>query len=170
MRILGVTLIIFSSGACGFLLASTYQKRVVNIGQLITFLQVLESEIQFAQATLPEIIARQSTMYSGLLADFLGVLNKNLKEDQGMHFSSHWEQGILVLEAAGLPRQILNDFHDLGLVLGTSDLTEQIKHLNLLKTRLEKALNLAEKEAEKDSRLWRYLGFSFGLLLVLLLL
>lgn len=169
MRILASGLIVFSCGSMGFIVASSYSKRVQNLRQLISFIQVLESEIQFAHTTLPQVITSQISQFSGQVGRFLTILSQGLETNTGERFSIIWEQGVLNLAENGLPKPVLEDLRSLGTVLGISDVSEQIKHLQQLLRRLEQALQLAEEEKEKHTRLWQYLGFSAGLLLVLLL-
>ncbi|HBN94906.1 MAG TPA: hypothetical protein DDZ66_01280 [Firmicutes bacterium] len=163
-------LIFFSTGAMGLTLAKSFSRRVQNLRELITFIQVLESEIQFARTTLPNVITVQATQYSGDMGRFLNILSTRLKAGTGERFGTIWEEGIQNLASNGLPKSALEDLHSLGDVLGTTDVTEQVKHLKVLLHRLEQALQIAQEEREKQTRLWQYLGFSAGLLIVLLLL
>jgi stage III sporulation protein AB len=163
-------LILFSTGAMGLTLAGSFSQRVKNLRDLIAFVQVLESEIQFARTTLPSVIHAQTMQYSGDIGSFLHILSTRLQAGTGERFGAIWEEALGSLAANGLPKSILEDLHHLGDVLGTSDVVEQAKHLKILLHRLEQALQVAQEELEKQARLWRYLGFSAGLLIVLLLL
>lgn len=169
MRILASGLIIFSCGAMGLVVASSYAKRVQNLRQLINFVQVLESEIQFARTTLPQVIISQAPLYKGEIGKFLAILSQGVEINTGERFSSIWERGVLSLGENGFPQSVLEDLLSLGQVLGISDAGEQNKHIEQLLYRLEQALKIAEEEREKHTRLWQYLGFSAGLLIVLLL-
>lgn len=170
MRFVGVGLILVSCGSMGLIMANSYRQRVLYLRQLVTFIQFMESEIFYARATLPELIGKQKNQFKGIVKDFLNALDQSLELGSGEHFSTLWEQGVAILERQGLPGQILEDFRDLGRILGVSDVNEQVKHVKLLLVRLEKSLAEAEIESEKHTRLWQYLGFSTGLFLVLLLL
>ena len=154
----------------GFVIASSYEKRVYNLRQLMAFIQMLESEIQFARTTLPQIIAAQAPRFPGEIGKFLVILSSNLKAGTGESFSVIWEHGVASLAQNGLPISVLQDLRSCGQTLGTSDVNEQEKHLKQLLQRLDQALKAAEGEREKHTRLWQYLGISTGLLIVLLLL
>lgn len=169
MRLVGTALIIFSCGMMGLIVASSYGKRVYNLRQLISFMQLLESEINFARTTLPEIIAIQKSEYIGAVGKFISILDNALNKENGAPFGKVWEQGVLELGEEGFPTQVLNDMQELGRVLGVSDVSEQTKYLKSLLIRLEQALQDAKEEQEKHTRLWQYMGFSSGLLIVLLL-
>ena len=170
MKILASGLVILSCGAMGLIVASSYGKRVHNLRQLINFIQLLESEIQFARTTLPTVISTHATQFSGEVGRFLTILNEGLAGNTGQRFSAIWEDGVAKLSENGLPQPVIEDLRSCGSVLGTSDAMEQSKHLKNLLARLEQALSIAEGEREKQTRLWQYLGFSAGLLIVLLLI
>ncbi len=165
-----VVLIVFSSGAMGVIIARSFSNQVNNLRQLITFIQVLESEIQFARTTLPQVLTAQVPQFSGVIGKFLRRLSIRLQEGTGEPFPLIWEEGLAILGANGLPKSALEDLRSLGDVLGMSDSTEQGKHLKVLLHHLEQALQHAGEERDKQTRLWQYLGFSAGLLICLLLL
>jgi stage III sporulation protein AB len=167
---LAVGLIVFSTGMMGMLIAQSFAHQVQNLRQLITFIQVLESEIQFARTTLPDVILAQAKQCSGDVGTFLGILSTTLQAGTGEPLGVIWGKGLETLSANGFPRAVLEDMRTLGDVLGTSDVSEQVKHLRVLLHRLEQALKLAEEQRDKQTRLWKYLGFSAGLLICLLLL
>lgn len=169
MRLLGAGLVIFSCGAMGLIIAASYGQRVKNLLQFASFLQCLESEMNFAQATLPEIVLRQKGQSSGILKSFLQALSRNLQAQSGENFAQVWRRSLVILADGGFPPLLLSDLQDLGNILGQSDLSEQSKHLVLLQTRLEQALAEARAEQGKHTKLWNYLGFFAGLLIVLLL-
>ncbi|NLL43906.1 MAG: hypothetical protein GX251_11265 [Firmicutes bacterium] len=169
MKGVGAGLILFSTGAMGMILARSFSIQVHNLRQLISFIQVLESEIQFAKTTLPNVIAAEARQSSGDIGRFLQLVNKGLAAGTGERFSVIWEEGLNNLAANGLPAAVLEDLHHVGEVLGMSDTAEQVKHLKVAMHRLGQALETAEQEREKQARLWQYLGFSAGLLIILLL-
>ncbi|HHU60423.1 MAG: stage III sporulation protein AB [Bacillota bacterium] len=169
MRLIGTALIVFSCGMMGLIVAGSYGKRVYNLRQLISFIQILESEIHFARTTLPDIISIQKNEYSGVIAEFLRILDDALQNEEGEEFSKVWAHGIINLGEEGFPSQVLGDMQELGRVLGINDVSEQTKHIKKTLIRLEQALQEAKSEQEKHTRLWQYMGFSAGLLIVLLL-
>ncbi|NMA61936.1 MAG: hypothetical protein GX956_08640 [Firmicutes bacterium] len=168
MRFFAAALVVFSCGVMGLLAANSYAQRVRNLRELLSFIQLLESEVQFARTTLPEVIAKVIPHFSGVTKGFLKILHDSLITGQGQDFAIGWGQAVIYLRENGLPDQALGDLQDLGRILGCSDVTEQLKHLQLCSVRLQTALEEAKEEQNKQTKLWRYLGFSAGLLIVLL--
>jgi len=168
--VLAAGLIIVSSSAAGFLVAGSYIQRVQLLRELIRFLQLLESEIQYARTTLPRLLAAQAPLFSGAVGRFLAALQRGLEAGSGDSFSAIWDRELAILADNGLPPAVLGDLRSWGAVLGSSDADEQSKQIKLLLARLEQAHTEAEQERAKNVRLWQYLGFCTGLLLVLLLI
>jgi len=162
-------LVIISCGAMGLTVANSYRQRVQNLRQLAAFMQCLESEISYAHTALPEVISRQKHEHTGAVRHFLSVLDAALAAGEGESFVAIWERGLCILARNGLPAWLVDDLRHLGTALGQSDVAEQSKHLTLLQKRLEQALEEARGEQGRQAKLWSYLGFFSGLLLVLLL-
>ncbi|NLL47844.1 MAG: hypothetical protein GX249_04595 [Firmicutes bacterium] len=170
MKGIAIALVLFSTGAMGLTVARSFSHRVHNLRQLANFLQVLESEMVFAQTTLPHLIQEQAQQFTGEMGRFLASMSRRLQTGAGEPFDRIWEDGLKILAQNGFPQSTLDDLHKLGDVLGKSDVTEQAKHLKVVMQRLDQALIRADEEREKQTRLWQYLGFSAGALLCLLLL
>lgn len=170
MRLWGAGLLVTSCGLMGLVVAASFNQRVKNLRQLVTFVQLLESEIHFVQTTLPEILIKLAPQFSGPVQQFLNSLNRGLGEGSGDPFSQIWLESTQILARSGLPPPVLEELGGFGLVVGASDVREQEKHLHHLLQRLESAWEDAKGEREKQTKLWQYLGFCIGLLLVLLLI
>ncbi|KUK81824.1 MAG: Putative thioredoxin [Pelotomaculum thermopropionicum] len=69
----------------------------------------------------------------------------------------------------GNPFDSLLILRNLGSSLGISDRDDQIKHLHLAMEQIRAETVAAEEEAARNVKLWSYLGFLGGLLLVLVL-
>jgi len=170
VKAFAAVLIILSCGSMGVIAAGSYAQRVHHLRELLRFLHLLESEIQFSRTTLPKFLAGQAPLFSGVVGRFLAVLRQGLEEGQGDSFQAIWEQGLALLADNGLPSAALEDLRACGAALGRSDAAEQCKHIQRALFRLEQALAAAEEERSRYQRLWQYLGFCTGLLLVLLLI
>ena len=169
MRFWSAALLVISCGMMGLIIASSYHQRVKNLRQLALFIQLLESEIHFVQTTLPDILKKVGSQFSGPFRRFLQSLKKGLQEGSGDSFADIWIESTGILEAIGFPSQVVEDLRGFSIVLGSSDVAEQEKHLTLLLKRVEQSLEEAQAERNKQTKLWQYLGFCIGLLLVLLL-
>lgn len=165
----GAVITVFCCGMMGITIAVSYSLRVKNLRQMIRFIQLLRSEINYARTPLPVIIRKLTTQFSGPLGAFITSLSAKLREGRGDSFSETWLASTEILTAQGFPPQVIDDLKEYGVSLGASDAEEQEKHLTFLLIRLEEALEEAQTEKERYVKVWQYLGFCTGLLIVLLL-
>ncbi|HHY09169.1 MAG TPA: hypothetical protein GX528_01240 [Firmicutes bacterium] len=169
MRIWGGVITVFCCGAMGITIALSYSLRVKNLRQLIRFIQLLRSEINYARTPLPVIFEKLAGQFKGPLGSFVASLHRKLANNRGDSFQEIWQACLRILKAQGFPPQVLDDLLEYGLSLGVSDAEEQEKHLTFLLIRLEEALTIAAAEKARYTKVWQYLGFCTGLLIVLLL-
>ncbi|NLJ75224.1 MAG: hypothetical protein GX331_09570 [Firmicutes bacterium] len=169
MRVGGALLIVFSCGFIGLIVAKSYSDRVQNIKALLTFVQMLETEIGYSRTSLPEAFERIARQLQGPVSVFLQTVSHRLEVEPDLAMQDAWLFGVYVLEENGLPIAVLEDLITFGDVLGVSDADDQKKHLNLLRVRLTQASETAEAEHRKNARMWQYLGFCAGTLIALLL-
>lgn len=169
MRLLGAMLIILASGAAGMLVAKNFAERPRILRALQSALQMLETEINYGRTTLPEACLRVAESHDATVSLFFTVFAQELTAGTGHSGQEAWRKALQTLADEGLQSGDLDRLQTLGAVIGQSDADDQVKHLRLVHKQLEQALHQAEEEREKNVRLWNYLGFCFGALVVLLL-
>lgn len=169
LRLLGAFMIIGSSGLIGLIMANTYMTRPLNLYHLQLAIQLLETEINYARSSLPEACSRIAEQIKQPVASFFGEFAANLQSLESPTVIDAWNRALQILKEAGFLKEDLEIMAQLGNVLGQSDADDQIKHLSLLQNRLASAIKQAEQERDKNVRLWNYLGFCVGALVVLLL-
>ncbi len=169
MQVLGAILILLACGFMGLTVARSYISRAENIKQLMIMLQLLETEISYARTALPEACARISTQLAGTVGGFLAEVSAYLHAHPGQPFSTAWRVGLVYLRAQGIPQGVLSDLDILGEALGVSGVEDQRRHLQVTRLRLQEAYRLAEEEWRTNYKLWSYLGFAAGLLILLLI-
>ncbi|MGI6147783.1 MAG: hypothetical protein ACOYEU_00315 [Limnochordia bacterium] len=168
MQAVGAVLVVAACGLMGLTVACSYTAQAENVKGLITMLQILETEISYARSALPEALARIGSQQHGAVGSFLRTVHAYLLSCPGEPFSSAWEAGLRALRQQGIPSVVIGDLAVLGQVLGSSDIEDQRRHLQTARLRLEEAHRQAEDEKRTNFKLWSYLGFAAGLLIILL--
>ncbi len=81
-----------------------------------------------------------------------------------------WESSMeYAYQGSCLKQEDLAIVRDLGLQLGKSDIQGQAAMFALMKTKLETQIQEAWKEKETKGKMYRGLGFSIGIVIVILL-
>lgn len=106
----------------------------------------------------------------GLVEGFARTVLSSLADVPGEPFLQAWSAGLDYLRSAGVSKDLAEDLAVLGAVLGNSGVEDQKRHLRLARIRLEEFYDAAVEEKRLNFRLWSYLGFGTGLLIILLII
>ena len=170
LRILGALSAVVGAGGFGYLIAAGLDDRAANLRSLVNGLQHLESDITYAALPLNTALRRSAEVVGGRTAVFLREAAEGMERADGRSAVKVWSEaltrqaGELLLSPAEL--EVLQQ---LGTVLGGSDREDQQKHINLARATLAQFQIAAEAAAGKTKRVWQYLGFTVGGLMVILL-
>ncbi|MGE5551827.1 MAG: hypothetical protein ACM3ZC_15045 [Bacteroidota bacterium] len=170
LRILGALCVMAGSGGFGHLIAKGLDDRSATLRRLVTALQHLESDISFAALPLLAALRRVAATLGGVEGAFFTAAAEEIGACDGRPLASAWLAALnrYKLEMLLAPDEV-DALAQLGTVLGGSDREDQLKHLALAKTTLARHHAEAEAGAVKAKRVWRYLGFTFGAMIVILL-
>lgn len=169
IRIIGALMIIVGCGVAGLIVARTIAQRPKYLQNMSFALQLLETEIEYGRTSLAEAGQQIAAQTNPPVKGFFNIFSQNLHDTQGMSAAEAWEQALDVLLQAGMTKNDVEMIGQLGGILGRSDVQDQLKHINLLQKRLNSASDQAEFDRVRNERLWNYLGFCVGALVVLLL-
>ena len=169
LKIIACLVIISAGGICGMLVARGYSLRPVELRSLKSALQMLETEITYAATPLAEALGLVASRTDYRLAPFFEETPKELLSMSGCTAKEAWEKALLEF----YPRSSLIDcdmaiLRSLGGALGISDSSGQSKHLCLAMEQIEAELKKAEISALQHVKLWNYIGFLGGLVIVLI--
>lgn len=171
LKLIGGMMVIGSTTIAGRILASGYSNRPKDLNILQGALQTLETEIIYGSTPLPEAIMLVGQRVNGKVGNIFNAISRILKADNCLTVKEAWEIGINeTWEDTALLKSDTEILLSLGKNIGISDRKDQEKHLKLAREIIKQQLVKAEDLAVKNVRMWNYLGFSSGLVLVLLVL
>ena len=170
LKMAGCLLIMSAGSFAGISLARNYARRPEELRNLITALQMLETEISYTATPLPEALARIAASCDRTIAPLFFTASEELCAQTGCTAGEAWETALNKFYALSsiLPSD-LAVLRNLGTVLGISNGEDQCKHLRLAREQLKGEVILAEQQAAKYVKLWSYLGLLGSLALILLL-
>jgi len=170
LKMVGATLVVLAGGLSGLVVAGNYSRRPRELRSLRSALQMLETEIAYGATYLPEALGQVSRRCDKTTAVLFSEAAEELSSMSGVTASEAWEKALgKYYPATALNSHDLSILHNLGASLGISDREDQVKHLRLAMEQIDAETACAEDEAARNAKLWSYLGFLGGLLIVLLL-
>lgn len=169
IRGIGALVVFLCCGFAGITVAHGYVQRLRNLKNLVSAFQLLETEIHFAKTSLPSAMDSIAKQVPESVSSFFLRVGENLRTPEGYTAQEAWELALPELASIGLGKDDIQMIATLGNALGRSDAEDQRKHLVILQKQLERAIDQAQSDQEKNVRLWNYLGFCVGALVVILL-
>ncbi len=93
-----------------------------------------------------------------------------MSSSSGVTAALAWENALInYYPGTALKPQDLSILRSLGSSLGISDREDQVKHLHLTMEQIKTETTGAEEEAARNVKLWSYLGFLGGLMIVMVI-
>lgn len=117
---------------------------------------------------LKNLICRLSYT-SDCLTDVFNDVFTDFDFNEQAPFLSQWEQ-LLISYSHKLKKSDISLLLQFGTTLGCSDLSTQIKHINMYIELLNKQIDDAQHQIDTKSRLYRVFGFSLGTVISILLI
>lgn len=169
IRFLGGLILIFATGNMGFAIARSIKERVALLIRLQGLLQFLITEIDFAVTLFPEALTKVGQSLGPETNAFCHQVVENLQA--GVPLSVAWERALLILvDNSPLYPDDVKPLWSLAPIIGLTDRQDQLRHLKLAQEHLRQRQLEIEREANKNQKLWRYLGVLSGLVAVLILI
>lgn len=149
----------------GKVISDKYRKRVIDLKELKIALNMFETKIKFTYEPIPNIfnqIAENINPNVGIL--FKNAANKMKKKSAG----EAWKESLEEFESAinEEDKQILMGLNKL---LGKTNLEGQISEIQLTSNFLNHQIEKAEKEEAKNRKMYKTLGVTIGLAIVIIL-
>jgi len=154
----------------GILHRENLNGRIRALQQLADILELLEGEVRYGRAVLPECCLRVGEQVKGGFGEALIRVFRETEEDCGIPFGEIFRE-IIGKQMEGLPlkREDEEAFFQFLSPAGFADGQMQERAMQLSRERLEKTKERLERESAEKGRIAVGLGAMGGLLLILIL-
>ncbi len=170
MKIIGLALIIISSTLVGFFYGEKLRKRVKQLKELQRGIYVLKNEINFTHSLLPEALLKAyekcTPEIGSIFRDTSSIMLNNEDKDVYNCFLTSINAH---KNSLSLSKEDLGIFLDFSKTLGEMDISGHNDLFGLTLENFDKAIKNAEETLDKNIKMYRYLGFSFGAMTAIIL-
>lgn len=171
MIILKSTILIFiflGSTSIGWIISKRYSKRVEELKEIQTDLNILENKIKFSREALNEIFIQIGQSSKNKIGEIFKTASINLKLNTT---KEAWQKSIEEnAKNLSLEKEDIKIIEDLGNTLGKTDVEGQISQIELTKKFIEVQISKAEEERKKNEKMYKSLGSLIGLAIVIILI
>jgi len=171
IKILGILLILISSTVVGFMYGEGMKKRVKDLNELLRGVYILKNEINYMHSLLPEALMKVSEKCTGIIKKIFVDASTILLSNEEVDVYTSFKKSIDINKSnINLTKEDLSIFLDLTKSLGELDVDGHNDIFSLVTENLNKAIIGAESNLEKSIKMYRYLGFSFGAMIAIVLI
>lgn len=170
IKIIGCLLILGASTFGGIIYSEGFKKRVKQLNEFERAINQLQSEIEYTYTPLPEALSNVANKSEKPINEVFMKAGKLLAlnevetvyeafqkclNDESISLNLNKEDTAVIL--------------DLSKSLGESDIEGHKKIFSLAISNLKKRISIAETIMNKNAKMYRYLGFSIGAAIVIVL-
>ncbi len=171
MRCTGALCIICGCGYAGLKAAGTYSRRVEVLRNLQNGFSLLETEISYSSTPLPVALRRAGEKLDKITGSVFGKAAALLEMNRGYTAGEAWEEAVSILAGESfVRREEMSVLLMFGHGLGNSAREEQLKNIALTREQLRIIEKKALENRDKNTKMWQYMGFCLGIIIVLVLI
>lgn len=159
-------LVFIASSLIGRFIAKKYSYRLEELEEIKNILNVFKSKIRFTYEPIPEIFREIASNAQENIGQIFEKAGKNM---QDFSAGEAWEKAVQTSET-NLTNEDLHVLLMLSKMLGQTDVEGQISQIEITENFLEKQIKEAQQEKNKNEKLYRKLGTTIGLAIVIILI
>lgn len=171
IKLISCFIILAASTIGGFIYAEGFRKRVKQLNEFERALNQLQNEIEYTYTPLPQAFESVSEKSESPIKEIFGKVSKMLFENEVESVYEAFKKCLInETNYMNLNPEDIKVILDLSKSLGEADMEGHKKIFTLVRTNLKKRIEIAEEVMNKNLKLYRYLGFSIGAMVVIVLL
>jgi stage III sporulation protein AB len=166
VKLLGAILVTCGCGGVGIFVAAAHKREVATLRVFLAALDVLECELQYRIASLPELCRTTARTSKGIIKDVLLSLACEL--DKQVSPDAEKCMHTVLRDMPQIPRLTTDAFLLFGQSLGKFDLDGQLKGLESVRMECKRILEIHSRDQDKRLRCYQMLGICAGAALAIL--
>ena len=162
----GIILImmLFSSSYIGLLISKKYQNRVKELKEIKSLLKIFSTKIRLTYEPIPQIFKELGNKENSNISYIFKIASQNMQE---LPAGKAWINAI-DNQNTNLKKEDLEVLKGLSTLLGKVDLDGQVSEIELVDNFIDKQIEKAEDESKKNEKMYKTLGVTVGLAMVII--
>ena len=166
IKYITLILILSSSTYIGILISKKYRNRVRDLKEMKNALNIFSTKIKFTYEPIPQTFKEISQKTQSNIANiFQNVCEKMNYQNAG----KAWEEA-LEESNTNMTKEDIEVLKNLSNLLGKVDIDGQISEVELVENFLDTQIELAQEEKQRYVKMYKTLGVTIGLAVVIILI
>lgn len=166
IKYITLILILSLTSYIGILISKKYLNRVKDLKEMKNALNMFSTKIKFTYEPIPQTFKEISQKTKPNISNiFKSVCKKMNTENAG----KAWEEA-LEESSTNMTKEDIEVLKNLSNLLGKVDIEGQVNEVELVENFLDTQIELAEEEKQKYVKMYRTLGITIGLAVVIILI
>ena len=171
IKIIGCAVILGASTMAGFIYSERLKYRVFQLNEVERAIHQLQNEITYVHALLPDAFKSVAQKSRNPIKELFNKTGELLSGNEYDNVYEAMNSAMNTIKSGlNLNCDDINVILDLSKTLGESDIEGQKNMFTLTIGNLKKQIKMSEEFMKKNIKMYRYLGFSFGAMLVIALI
>lgn len=166
IKIIIYTFIFLSCSFIGILISRKYVNRVNELKEFKNALNIFKTKIRYTYEPIPEIFMQISKSVNSNISN---VFSQAANKMDILAAGEAWNMA-LKMEELSINEEDKNALNNLSKLLGKTDLEGQLNQIEMTSDFLDEQIKKAEKEKNKNEKMYRTLGMILGMTIVVILM
>ena len=166
IKIIIYTFIFLSCSFIGILISRKYVNRVNELKEFKNALNIFKTKIRYTYEPIPEIFMQISKSVNPNISN---VFSQAANKMEILAAGEAWNIA-LKMEDLNINEEDKNALKNLSKLLGKTDLEGQLNQIEMTSDFLDEQIKKAEKEKNKNEKMYRTLGMILGMTIVVILM
>ncbi len=166
IKIIIYVFIFITSTVIGLLISKKYEQRVNELKEIKNALNMFKTKVKFTYDPIPDVFNEIAKCCNSKIGKVFEIASYNMKSFPA---GDSWNRAIdkNILDINEEDKNILKE---LSKLLGQTDIEGQISQIELTSSFLDEQIRKAERERDKNEKMYRTLGMIIGLAIVIVLM
>lgn len=166
IKYLTLIVILSSTSYIGILISKKYLNRVKDLKEMKNALNIFSTKIKFTYEPIPETFKEISQKVKPNISNIFKESSEKMKNENA---GKAWEEA-LEESNTNMTKEDIEVLKNLSNLLGKVDIEGQVKEVELVENFLDTQIELAEEEKQKYVKMYKTLGITIGLAVVIILI
>ena len=159
-------MLLFCSSYIGILISKKYQSRVSELKEMKSFLTIFSTKIKLTYEPIPKIFEELGSKENSNISYIFKTASEKMRD---LPAGEAWIKS-LENQNTNLKKEDIEVLKKLSNLLGKVDLEGQVSEIELVDSFLDKQIEAAEEESKKNQKMYKTLGVTVGLAMVIVLI